>query len=392
MLPLREGREPATALSNSSLLSSYQAPGHTDMSKIVEIDGVSKIYGGSVVAVDDLTLAIKEGEFVTLLGPSGCGKTTLLRMLAGFESPDRGIIRLAGEDVTSRPPYRRDVNMVFQDYALFPHLSVAKNVAFGLERQRLDRTEIGRRVADALSLVGLADKAERRPHELSGGQRQRVALARAIVRRPKVLLLDEPLSALDANLREAMQVELKHLHEKLGLTFVMVTHDQTEALVMSDRIVLMKDGRIAQMGEPAELYNRPASPYVASFIGTTNLLPVEVRSVADGRAVVALGGRNLELPAPAGLVAGHAALLGIRPEKLRLETDGTVGACQISVAVEEGLFHGNAVRLRCLGEDGSVLLVDLQLSQSSIAVPARGSRLQLSCDPTDLYLFAGDDR
>lgn len=363
------------------------------MNKIVEIDGVSKIYGGSVVAVDNLSLSIEEGEFVTLLGPSGCGKTTLLRMLAGFEMPDRGAIRLAGEDVTARPPYRRDVNMVFQDYALFPHLSVAKNVAFGLERQGLGRDEISRRAADALALVGLADKAARRPHELSGGQRQRVALARAIVRRPKVLLLDEPLSALDANLREAMQVELKHLHEKLGLTFIMVTHDQTEALVMSDRIVLMKDGRIAQTGRPADLYNQPASPYVASFIGTTNLLPVQIEDLDQNQARVNFAGRQINLPAQTGITAGGMALLGIRPEKLHLGGSRANGATlSLPATIEECLFHGNAVRLRCVNDDGLGLLVDCQLTQSRFDMPARGTRIDLALDPDDLYLFARDDR
>lgn len=371
------------------------AADRTGMSKIVEIDAVTKIYGGSVLAVDDLSLAIEEGEFVTLLGPSGCGKTTLLRMLAGFESPDRGRIRLAGDDVTDRPPYRRDVNMVFQDYALFPHLSVAKNVAFGLERQRLDRAEIARRAGDALALVGLADKAERRPHELSGGQRQRVALARAIVRRPKVLLLDEPLSALDANLREAMQVELKHLHEKLGLTFVMVTHDQTEALVMSDRIVLMKDGRIAQVGAPAELYNNPATPYVASFIGTSNLLPARISAIADGRALIAFSGTRCRVPAPMGSAAGQNLMVGLRPEKLRLATATDIageGRQILDATVEESLFHGNSVRLRCAAPGGDILLVDCQLTQSQVTIPAGGASVRLAFNEADLNLFGADDR
>ena len=203
-------------------------------------------------------------------------------MLAGFEIPDQGSVRLDGQDVTFLPPYRRDVNMVFQDYALFPHLSVARNIAFGLERQKLGRAEIRKQVDGALQLVGLSAMADRMPHQLSGGQRQRVALARAVVRRPRVLLLDEPLSALDANLREAMQVELKHLHEKLGITFIMVTHDQTEALVMSDRIVVMDRGRIAQAGTPGDLYDRPASTYVASFVGTSNFLVGTIASVSGG--------------------------------------------------------------------------------------------------------------
>jgi spermidine/putrescine ABC transporter ATP-binding subunit len=391
MLNAKARGERATALPQFQPTS----PDRAVMSKIVEIDGVSKIYGGTVKAVDKLSLTIEEGEFVTLLGPSGCGKTTLLRMLAGFEMPDGGCIRLAGEDVTERPPYRRDVNMVFQDYALFPHLSVARNVAFGLERQRLPKAEIGSRVENALALVGLADKAERRPHELSGGQRQRVALARAIVRRPKVLLLDEPLSALDANLREAMQVELKHLHEKLGLTFVMVTHDQTEALVMSDRIVLMKSGRISQMGTPADLYDRPASPYVASFIGTTNLLPARISSIAEGSAQVSFGGVRCQVPRPAGAEPNKQVWVGLRPEKLRIlpaaATSGA-GGVVLQAVVEESLFHGNSVRLRCQSPDGQSILVDCQLSQSRAAVPSRGMSVHLGFDEGDISVFPEDDR
>ena len=365
------------------------------MKRIVELDGVTKIYRGSLVAVDDLSLSIEEGEFVTLLGPSGCGKTTLLRMLAGFEMPDRGAIRLAGQDVTDLPPYRRDVNMVFQDYALFPHLTVAKNVAFGLERLRIPKAEIAARAQAALSLVGLSEKADRRPQELSGGQRQRVALARAIVRRPKVLLLDEPLSALDANLREAMQVELKHLHEQIGLTFVMVTHDQTEALVMSDRIVLMHQGRITQTGTPAELYNRPATPYVASFIGTSNLLPARVIAVTDGIAAVAFGGIKCSATATAGLVAGQEVLVGLRPEKLRILSKGESvgrGKCAIEGTLNETLFHGNSVRLRCVTGNGHELLVDCQLTESSAALPERGAPIQLAFDEASLSVFTSDDR
>jgi putative spermidine/putrescine transport system ATP-binding protein/spermidine/putrescine transport system ATP-binding protein len=316
-------------------------------------------------------------------------------MLAGFETPDRGTIRLAGAEVTDLPPYRRDVNMVFQDYALFPHLTVAKNVAFGLERLRLPKAEIAEQVASALALVGLSEKAERRPQELSGGQRQRVALARAIVRRPKVLLLDEPLSALDANLREAMQVELKHLHEQLGLTFVMVTHDQTEALVMSDRIVLMHQGRIAQIGTPTELYDRPATPYVASFIGTSNLLPARVIAVTDGTAAVAFGGIKCSTAALDGIAAGQEVLVGLRPEKLRIlqkaEAAGR-GKCAIEGTLSETLFHGNSVRLRCTTGSGHELLVDHQLTEIAAALPERGAPIRLAFDEASLSVFTSDDR
>jgi ABC-type Fe3+/spermidine/putrescine transport system ATPase subunit len=246
-----------------------------------------------VVAVDDLSLEVGEGEFVTLLGPSGCGKTTTLRMIAGFETPTKGRIYLAGEDVTELPPYRRQVNTVFQDYALFPHMTIRDNVGYGLRVSGVPKSEIAPRVAEALTTVGLLEKAEARPGNLSGGQKQRVALARALVRNPKVLLLDEPLSALDAKLREAMQVELKHLHQRLGLTFVFVTHDQTEALVMSDRVVVMDRGKIVQSGAPTELYDDPATPYVANFIGTSNMIRGEVAHANGELTAVRFAGGEL---------------------------------------------------------------------------------------------------
>lgn len=363
------------------------------MKSIIEIDGVSRTFGGKVVAVDNVQLHVAEGEFVTLLGPSGCGKTTLLRMLAGFEMPDSGSVRLDGKDVTFLPPYRRDVNMVFQDYALFPHLTAAKNVGFGLERQKLDRAEIGKRVESALQLVGLSAMADRMPHQLSGGQRQRVALARAIVRRPRVLLLDEPLSALDANLREAMQVELKHLHNKLGITFIMVTHDQTEALVMSDRIVVMHRGRIAQAGTPSDLYDRPASTYVASFVGTSNIVEGTIVSVADGIAFERQGLRLRCLPLP-GFSPGQRALAAIRPERLRIVTAGAKEANVIACTVEERLFHGNSVRLRCRLASGEVFLCDRQLNASRDlgALPDAGQPVHFAADPDSIALFREDSR
>jgi spermidine/putrescine ABC transporter ATP-binding subunit len=363
------------------------------MKSIIEIDNVSRTFGGNVVAVDNIQLDVAEGEFVTLLGPSGCGKTTLLRMLAGFEMPDRGSIRLDGKDVTFLPPYRRDVNMVFQDYALFPHLTAAKNVAFGLERQKLDRAEIAKQVESALLLVGLSAMADRMPHQLSGGQRQRVALARAIVRRPRVLLLDEPLSALDANLREAMQVELKHLHNKLGITFIMVTHDQTEALVMSDRIVVMHRGRIAQAGTPSDLYDRPASTYVASFVGTSNIIEGTIVSVSDG-IVFEQQGLTLHCQWLPGFSPGQRAVAAIRPERLRIVAAGAQEVNVIACTVEERLFHGNGVRLRCRLASGEVFLCDRQLngSQDLGALPDAGHAVHFAADPDSIALFQEDSR
>ncbi|WP_292634124.1 ABC transporter ATP-binding protein, partial [Mesorhizobium sp.] len=239
---------------------------------LVRLQKVSKVFPGGIVGLDSVDLDIAPGEFLTLLGPSGCGKTTSLRVIAGFESPTSGNVLLEGRDITGLRPFDRPVNTVFQDYALFPHMDVAANVGFGLSLRKMSGTEQAKRIREALDMVGLADKLRARVSELSGGQRQRVALARAIVCEPRVLLLDEPLSALDAHLREQMQVELKRLQSRLGTTFVMVTHDQTEALSISDRIVVMNKGRIEQIAAPATLYDRPATRFVASFIGTMNLL------------------------------------------------------------------------------------------------------------------------
>ncbi len=283
---------------------------------MIEIVGVTKRFG-DFTAVADVHLEIAAGEFLTLLGPSGCGKTTLLRMLSGFEQPDAGCIRLAGEDVTHLAPYRRSVNQVFQSYALFPHLTVRDNIAFGLRMQQLPAAEIATRVAEVVELVALGGFEARKPAQLSGGQRQRVALARAIVPRPKVLLLDEPLSALDAKLRHQMQLELKRLQQHLGMTCVFVTHDQEEALTMSDRIAVFNRGRIEQLGTGTEIYHRPRTAFVADFIGEANLIEATLLTRADGLARVRLaGGLELQLPAAAWPADLTVALLSIRPEKV----------------------------------------------------------------------------
>ena len=365
------------------------------MGGIIEITELTKTYRGDVVAVDDLSLEVGEGEFVTLLGPSGCGKTTTLRMIAGFETPTAGRIYLAGEDVTELPPYRRQVNTVFQDYALFPHMTIRDNVGYGLRVSGVPRSEIAPRVAEALATVGLLEKADARPGNLSGGQKQRVALARALVREPKVLLLDEPLSALDAKLREAMQVELKHLHQKLGLTFVFVTHDQTEALVMSDRVVVMDRGKIVQSGVPAELYDHPATPYVANFIGTSNMIRGEVSNRNGKLTAVRFAGGELQAMSGSGPFGiGQKVVASVRPEKVQLRSEGEVpaGHAVIEGTVIDSLFHGKAVRLEVDIRQGAPFLVDIQLTTGArlARVPAAGTAVALVVDPETVSLFPAE--
>jgi spermidine/putrescine transport system ATP-binding protein len=283
----------------------------------VRLRGVTKAFG-ELVAVDDLDLDIAPGEFFTLLGPSGCGKTTTLRMVAGFEDPSSGQVLIDGQDVAELPAHRRPTNTVFQSYALFPHLSVGENVAFGLRRKKVAKEEVKRRVAEELERVGLAAEANRRPNQLSGGQQQRVALARALVNRPKVLLLDEPLGALDLKLRKGLQIELKRIQNEVGITFVYVTHDQEEALTMSDRIAVMNGGRVEQVDGPEEVYERPSTTFVAGFIGVSNLMPGEVTQANGARARVRLdSGPEIESSAD-GVVAGERVHAVVRPEKLRI--------------------------------------------------------------------------
>ncbi len=314
---------------------------------LVGIDRVSRRFG-DVVALDDVTLDIRQGEFFALLGPSGCGKTTLLRILAGFESPDTGSVTLDGADLLGRPPHRRPVNLMFQSYALFPHMTVAKNVAYGLERERLPRAEVAGRVAEVLETVGLTEQAKRRPHQLSGGQRQRVALARAIVKRPRLLLLDEPLSALDKKVRGEMQLELKRLQHEVGITFVVVTHDQEEAMSLADRIAVLDAGRVQQVDEPITLYERPRTPFVAGFIGANNLF-AGVAS-AGGVDVPGLG----ELPAANPLPDRAEALLAVRPENVRFaEEQGLLGGEVADVSFYGGVSH---IAVRVAGRPEPVLV------------------------------------
>ncbi len=311
----------------------------------VVLSGVTKVFPGGTRAVDAIDLSIGEGEFFSLLGPSGCGKTTTLRMVAGFEAPDAGTILVGGQDMTSLPPERRGMGMVFQNYALFPHRTVAENVAFGLKMRSVPREDQAKRVRNALAMVRLQGLEERRPSQLSGGQQQRVALARAIVIDPTVLLCDEPLGALDKKLRQAMQFELKALHRRLGLTLVYVTHDQEEALTMSDRIAVMRAGRIAQLGAPREIYDRPTSRFVADFIGDTNIL----EGTASGHMLHLDGWAS---PLPQALPPGPCAI-ALRPERVRL---GAPGAGLVDATVEEANFLGDAVLLKLLLPGGTAIL------------------------------------
>jgi spermidine/putrescine transport system ATP-binding protein len=287
----------------------------------VELKEVSKHFG-SVVAVDDISLSIRDGEFFSLLGPSGCGKTTTLRLIAGFELPTRGEVYIGSKLQGETPPYRRPVNTVFQNYALFPHMSVFGNVAFGLEMRKVPKEEIRRRVLEALEMVQLPGMENRKPDQLSGGQQQRVALARALVNRPHVLLLDEPLGALDLKLRKAMQLELKDLQHRVGITFIYVTHDQEEALTMSDRIAVMNEGRVLQVGMPEGIYERPADRFVADFIGETNFLEGQVKGGQDGEAIVVVDGAlPVHVPMERGVGIGDKVTIAIRPEKISLHTE-----------------------------------------------------------------------
>ena len=305
----------------------------------IRFDGVTKRFG-STVAVDDLNLAIRRGEFFSLLGPSGCGKTTTLRMVAGFEQPTEGSVYLEGDSVEDVPPYRRNVNTVFQSYALFEHLDVEGNVAFGLKRSGVPRDEIRSRVAEALELVQLTGREGAKPRQLSGGQMQRVALARALVNRPSVLLLDEPLGALDLKLRKQMQVELKEIQREVGITFLYVTHDQEEALAMSDRIAVMNEGTVEQYGPPEEIYESPQKTFVAGFIGVSNLLPATV----EGEGVRLNTGQLLPSAVPDGCEQGASVYCSVRPEKIFLD-DLEEGMVAVEGEIVQRIYLGTTTQV-----------------------------------------------
>jgi spermidine/putrescine transport system ATP-binding protein len=350
----------------------------------VEIIGVTKRFG-AVTAVDSMDLSIARGTFYSLLGPSGCGKTTTLRMIAGFEQPTEGEILLAGQPIAGVPPYQRNVNTVFQHYALFPHMDVAQNVGYGLRQRKVAKAEEQRRVAEALELVRLAGYGRRRTWEMSGGQQQRVALARALVNRPTVLLLDEPLGALDLKLRKEMQLELKALQREVGITFVYVTHDQEEALTMSDVIVVMRDGKIQQQGEPSQLYEHPSNRFVAAFIGTSNFLPATVTSI-DGDAGrlgvhtdLGLDLRGIRTNLGAAVAVGDAVTVAVRPERVQVSAEPIEvtrpGWSVISGRIHQGTYLGDQTEFRVQTDLAGELIVRRQ--------NATGAQASLGLGPGD---------
>jgi len=348
----------------------------------VELLNVTKRYG-DVVAVNSLNLEIKSGEFLSLLGPSGCGKTTTLRMLAGFEQPDEGFVRISGEYVQGVPPYKRDVNTVFQHYALFPHMSVAENVAYGLKQKGVAKSEIGTKVIEALDMVQMSKLAGRRPRQLSGGQQQRVAVARALINRPSILLLDEPLGALDRKLREEMQIELKLLQSRLGITFIFVTHDQEEAMSMSDRIAIMLDGHVEQLGDPETVYEHPTSAFVAGFVGRNNFW----RGVATSNGAIASDGTVFVATRPEETVpAGQDALAAVRPETINLSATKPGSDTNFVSARVAGVSHFGDVLQYVVTAGSRDLLV--QVSRTDPSRFAVGESVWCTWAAEDVYLFS----
>lgn len=366
----------------------HDPPIDSNRAVAVRLSGVTKSFG-EFVAVDDVSLDIYEGEFFSLLGPSGCGKTTTLRMIAGFEEPTSGEISMDGDQVQGVPPYRRPVNTVFQSYAIFPHLNVFDNVAFGLKRAGVKGDELRHRVTQACEMVQLSGYEKRKPNMLSGGQQQRVALARALVNRPKVLLLDEPLGALDLKLRKELQLELRTLQEEVGITFIYVTHDQEEALTMSDRIAVMDGGKVQQVADPATLYERPRNRFVAGFIGQTNVLSGKVESVeservtlrtSDGTEVEALAHEEARVP------VGGEAHAAVRPEKLRF---GDTGDNVLTARVEQIVYLGTNTQYIMKLTGGGKLVLYQQNSHDATISAAVGDETQVSCDAVNCLILGG---
>ncbi|HEY8870466.1 MAG TPA: ABC transporter ATP-binding protein [Candidatus Limnocylindrales bacterium] len=345
----------------------------------LDLINVRKQFAGGMVAVEGFSLEAQRGEFVSFLGPSGCGKTTTLRMIAGFERPTSGSISVDGTEITHRPPNQRNVGMVFQAYALFPNMNVAQNIGFGLKIRKRPAEAVNRRVTELLELINLPDKGPRYPYQLSGGQQQRVALARALAIEPQVLLLDEPLSALDAKIRVALRNEIRSIQRKLGITTVYVTHDQEEALSLSDRVVVMSEGRVEQIGTPFEIYNFPTTPFVASFVGTLNLLASNVIEASTGR--VSIAGQEVRAAKPIATARdGETVTVGLRPEIVSVG-DGPSGANRLRGTIADVSFLGAIARIR-VGLDGSgtVLSVDT-FNNPHLTLPAMGEPITVSFPP-----------
>ena len=393
---------------------------------LLELKNIKKSFTPGEDVLDDICLTVARGEFVTLLGSSGCGKTTTLRIIAGLEQTDSGSVWINGQDVTKLPPDKRDVNTVFQNYALFPHMNVAENIGYGLKLRKVPRGEIKKKVAQMLELVQLEGYEKRKPSELSGGQKQRVAIARALVNNPKILLLDEPLGALDLQLRRAMQIELKHLQKKLGITFIYITHDQEEAINMSDRIAVMRDGRIEQIGTPDEIYNHPKTSYVATFVGNANILHGVAESIQGENAIVKIGNDRVivkletsqqdtgDTRAKQYLAAGEKVTLAVRSENILLQETAVIGdtgtdyrdAVDISVAdgsldahnknsvsslqatVTEKNFAGGQLRVTLKLSDGTQLIASRYGIDASVA---EGQTVRCSFLPTDAVLVDRED-
>ena len=355
----------------------------------ITLSGLTKRYGSDVLAVDDVDLEIESGEFVTLVGPSGCGKTTTLRSIAGFEMPTAGSVRIGGADVTDAPPYERNTGMVFQDFALFPHMTVFENVAYGMEADGdYTRTEIEDRVAEMLALVELPEFGDRYPDQLSGGQQQRIALARALAPQPDALLLDEPLASLDKKLREQMQVELRRIQEEIGITTVFVTHNQEEALTMSDRLAVMNEGRFEQVGPPEDVYDEPDSRFVADFIGTANIFDSSVTGVENGYATVDTGDTAIDAVRSDGVAAGDEVSVIVRPERFRFASEAAAVSADDAANVFEGEITfkrhlGSSVESRLETADGRELVV---VHRSGLHDHEPGDRVTVSVDADDCRL------
>jgi spermidine/putrescine transport system ATP-binding protein len=357
------------------------------------VDVVKKF--GEAIAVDHINLEVRDGEFFSLLGPSGCGKTTTLRMIGGFEEPTSGLIELQGQDVTWLPPFKRNVNTVFQNYALFPHLSIFENVAFGLRRRGMKGPEVKHRVTDMLRLVELPGFENRKPTQISGGQAQRVALARALINRPAVLLLDEPLGALDLKLRKQMQVELKRIQQEVGITFIYVTHDQEEAMTMSDRIAVMNEGRYEQLGDPEALYERPTTRFVAGFLGISNLLPATILG-PDGDYVGASLADATRIRVPRGLVDGQSSIrIGVRPEKIRLldpAAEGPAGHNRLTGIVRDASYLGVSTQYQVEAKSGTLTVYEQNVERATRAeLWARGDQVQLTWSPDHSFVVPNED-